>query len=151
MARPRLSDETKKLRGTLEASRTAAALVHGRAALTEPLPPPSGLGHEGRLQWRLHMLQCCAAGTISPINLRTFQALVEAAVLRQKAYRLAMEQGPTAPTADGGSKQSAAWLAFLNADAAYLRWATAFGLTPRAGANLPQLPAPGGTRPWAVS
>jgi hypothetical protein len=151
MARPRLSDEQKKLHGTLEAKATAATLVHGRAALSEPLPPPSGLGHEGRLQWRLHMLQCVAAQTISSINLRTFQALVESAVLRQQAYRAAVRQGPTAATTDGGTKQSAAWLAFLSADAAYLRWATAFGLTPRAGANLPQLPAPGGSRPRAVT
>jgi hypothetical protein len=150
MARPRLSDEAKKLRGSFEPSRGAGTLLHGRVALTEPLPPPTGLSAVARRQWRTHMLQCVAARTISHVNLCAFRALVETAAAREVAYKLAVKQGPTQTTAAGGTKTNAAWLAFLAADASYLRWAQVFGLTPKAGAGLPQLPVPGKTRLQAV-
>jgi phage terminase small subunit len=150
MARPRLSDEAKKLRGSFEPSRGAGRLFHGRAALTEPLAPPSDLDAAAQREWRAHMLQCVAARTISHVNLCAFRALVETAAARNRAYRLAMRQGPIQPTANGGTKTNAAWLAFLAADACYLRWAQMFGLTPKAGAGLPQLPVAGESRLQAV-
>jgi len=151
MARPRLSDEAKKLRGSFEASRGAQTLVHGRVALTEPLPPPNGLSARARLHWHTHMLQCVAARSIRHTNLCAFRALVETAAAREIAYRLAIKQEPTQPTAAGGTKTNAAWLAFLAADASYLRWVQVFGLTPKAGAGLPQLPVPGKARLQTVA
>ena len=117
-------------------------------ALTEPLPPPSGLSARARLHWHTHVLQCVAARSISHTNLCAFRVLVKTAAAREIAYRLAIKQGPIQPTAAGGTKTNAAWLAFLAADATP---AQVFGLTPKAGAGLPQLPVPGKARLQTVA
>ncbi len=146
MPQQRLSDAQKKLQGTFTASRSETNMINGRVALTEPVPPPSDLDPAAQREWRMHMAQCVAARTISQINLAAFRALAEAAAARAKAYRLAIRQGPTVATAEGGSKANAAWAGYVAADAAYQRWCQAFALTPRAGAGVPQLPVPPGGR-----
>ena len=150
MPRARLTDQQKKLSNTFEASRSEATLVHGRVALTEPLPPPSDLDPAAQRAWRVLMQQCVASKTICSSNLAAFGAFAETAAARDKAYRLAMEQGPTQNTEAGTTKTGAAWTAFLATDQAYFRWAMVFGLTPKAGSQLPQLPVPGAVALRAV-
>jgi hypothetical protein len=96
------------------------------------------------------MQQCVGAKTLCATNLAAFQAFAETAAAREKAYRLAMEQGPTQNTEAGTAKTNAAWTAFLATDQAYFRWAMAFGLTPKGGSQLPQLPVPGSVALRAV-
>jgi hypothetical protein len=150
MARPRLSDQEKRRRGTFEATRSEASLVHGRVALTEPLPPPSDIDADAQRMWRVLMVQCVASKTICSSNLAAFQAMVETAAARAKAYTLAMEQGPVQSTEAGTAKTSSAWTAFLATDQAYFRWAMTFGLTPKGGSQLPQLPVAGSVALRAV-
>ena len=151
MAPPRLSDQQKRDRGTYQRSRSEAVLVRGRVALLEPLPPPSGLSAAGKRWWRVLMLQCIAARTLSATNLAAFQAMVETAVAREVVFRRALKEGPVMLTARGNTKSNASWVAFLATDAAYLRWADRFGLTPRGANALPQLPVPRGTRLTTVA
>jgi hypothetical protein len=129
------------LRGSYEASRDEASLTRGRVALTKILPPPDDLDRAAQREWRIHMAQCVAAGTISCTNLAAFQALTEAAALRRRAYRRALREAPVRTTAVGSTKSNAAWATFFAADAAYRNWIAAFGLTPRVA--LPRLPVPG--------
>src|SRR6516162_1101739 len=136
MARPRLSDAQKRLSNTFEATRSEASLVHGRMALTQPLPPPSDIDEDAQRMWRVLMAQCIATQTLSSANLAAFQAFAETGAARAKAYHLAMREGPVESTEAGGTKGSAAWQAFLSTDQAFLRWCTAFGLTPRSAAQL---------------
>jgi hypothetical protein len=136
-----MGDEARKLRGSYEASRKDAGLTRGRTALIEVLPPPDDLDPAAQREWRIHMAQCVAAGTISHTNLAAFRALTEAAALRRRAYRRALREAPVRTTAAGSTKSNAAWAAFFAADAAYRNWIAAFGLIPRVA--LPQLPAPG--------
>jgi hypothetical protein len=141
MPRARMGDQARKLHGSYEASRNEASLTRGRVALTEVLPPPDDLDRAAQREWRIHMAQCVAAGTISHTNLAAFQALTEAAALRRRAYRRALREAPVRTTAAGGTKSNAAWAAFFAADTAYRNWVAAFGLTPRVA--LPRLPVPG--------
>ena len=136
-----MGDQARKLPGSYEALRNDASLARGRVALTEVLPPPDDLDPAAQREWRVHMAQCVAAGTISYTNLAAFQALTEAAALRRKAYRRALREAPVRTTAAGSTKSNAAWATFFAADAAYRNWIAAFGLTPRVA--LPRLPVPG--------
>jgi hypothetical protein len=142
-----MGDQARKLRGSYEGSRNDAGLIRGRVALTEALPPPDDLDASAQREWRIHMAQCVAAGTISHTNLAAFQALTEAAGLRRRAYRRALREAPVRTTAAGSTKSNAAWAAFFAADAAYRNWVAAFGLIPRVA--LPRLPVPG-TAPLQV-
>jgi hypothetical protein len=140
-----MTDQERRLRGTFERTRSVAGMVRGRVALTEVLPPPNDLDLAAQREWQIHMALCVSAGTISHTNLAAFQALTETAALRRKAYRRALKASPVA-VGERGTKVSPAWTAFAVVDAAYCRWASAFGLRPRAAAGLPQLPVPGTTR-----
>jgi hypothetical protein len=100
----RLSDSEKRARGTYDPRYAEAALVHGRTAIVSPLPPPSDLDAAAKKQWRVHMTAVTRAGTFAPENLLAFLALVEAATARAKAYRAAMEEGPSVGDGDGGLK-----------------------------------------------
>ena len=140
MARPRLSDADKKLRGTYEASR---AFTTGRIRLTEPVPPPAELDEAAQREWSTHMQLCLMAGTLAVTDLRAFQALAEAAALTARAYREAMAAGPIAH-GDRGSKVSPAWSAWGAANTKYIALLAHFGLTPASARLVPELPPPKG-------
>lgn len=72
MPRALMGDQARKLRGSYEASRNDASLTRGRVALTEVLPPPDDLDPMAQREWRVHIAQCVAAGTISHTNLAAF-------------------------------------------------------------------------------
>jgi len=93
MPHARMGDQARKLRGSYEASRNMASLIRGRVALTEILPPPDDLDRAAWYEWRIHMLQAVAAGTISHTNLAAFRALIEGAALRRRAYNRALNPG----------------------------------------------------------
>ena len=140
MAPPRLTPEMKRLRGTFEASRDAPP-VTGRYRLTKPVPPPDGADKETQREWTLHMSLAIAAGTISATDLRSFAALVEAAVLIARAYRAALKAGPVARS-PRGSKCAPAWTAWLATSGVYRQWCMQFALTPMSGRMLAPLPEP---------
>jgi hypothetical protein len=136
-----MGDQARRLRGSYEGSRNDAGLTRGRTALIEVLPPPGDLDRAAQSEWRIHMAQCVAAGTVSHTNLAAFRALTEAAALRRRAYRRALREAPVRTTAAGGAKSNPAWASFFLADTGYRTWLAAFGLTPKGA--LPQLPVPG--------
>jgi len=144
-----MTDQQRRLRGSFRRQRGVASVVQSRAALTEVLAPPDDLDIDARREWEWHMVQAVAAGTIAPTNLTAFRGLCETAALRRKAYRRALKEAPIA-VGDRGSKANPVWVAFNAVDTAYRQWLAAFGLTPKAGAGLPQLPVPGATKLEAV-
>ena len=143
MPRPRTPDAVRKLAGTFRKDRGEALLFHGRTRLETELPPPSDLDADAQREWRTHMRLCIEAGTLSHTALRSFLALVRAAVAVERSYGPAMKSGPTVRTQDG-VKASPAWAGHLQASSNYARWAGQFGLTPMTAKHLPQLPTAGG-------
>lgn len=140
MAPPRLPAGAKKLRGTYEASRDAPRDV-GRYRLTAPLPPPDRADKDMQREWQLHMQLCIAAGTLAATDLRSFTALVEAAVLSANAYREAVKAGPIT-YGERGCKTSPQWSAWVAASGIYRGWCREFGLTPSAAQHVPQATPP---------
>ena len=138
----RLPDSEKRTRGTYDPRYSESALVHGRTSIVAPLPPPSDLDAAAKKQWRVHMTAVTRAGTFAPENLLAFLALVEAATARGKAYRAAMEEGPSVSDGGGGMKPGPAWRSYCVADQRYQAWCQQFGLTPHSAKSLPRLPAP---------
>jgi hypothetical protein len=139
MARPRLSDEQKKLRSTFAATRGEATLVHGRTRLSEPVPAPEELDEAARKEWDLHIHLLIQAGTISASNLRALVTLAKVAAACEKAYAIASKASPVVKTKEG-IKMNPAWQAFNDSAALYLRWCDKFGLVPMGARMLPQLP-----------
>jgi phage terminase small subunit len=144
-----MTDQERRLHGTFERTRSLTTVVQGRTALVEILLPPDDLDADARREWQWHLPQVVAAGTIAPVNLTAFRGLCEAATLRHRAYRRAVREPPVV-TSERGSKTNPSWTAFAITDTAYRQWLAAFGLTPKAGAGLPQLPVPAGTKLEAV-
>jgi hypothetical protein len=103
-----------------------------------------------RREWDLHMHLCIQAGTLSHVDLRAFQTLVEAAVLSTRAYQAATKAGPVSRSARG-SKTSPEWNAWATAHGRYTALLDRFGLTPAASRHVTQLPVPGGSRPREVA
>ena len=136
----RLPDSEKRARGTYDPRYAESALVHGRTSIVSPLPPPSDLDAAAKKQWRVHMTAVARAGTFAPENLLAFLALVEAATARAKAYRAAMDEGPSVSDGDGGMKPGPAWRSYCVADQRYQAWCQQFGLTPYSAKALPKLP-----------
>jgi hypothetical protein len=93
---------------------------------------------------------CIQAGTVSHVDLRAFQSLVEAAVLSTRAYGEAMKVGPVAES-DRGSKVHPAWQAWASAQARYTALLDRFGLTPVSSRHVVQLPVPAGSKPREVA
>lgn len=149
MAPPRLPAATKKLRGTYEAHRDAPRDV-GRYRLTEPLPPPAGADKDMQREWSLHMQLAIAAGVLSHVDLRSFTALVEAAVLSGNAYREAVKAGPIVES-ERGCKTSPQWSAWVAASGVYRGWCREFGLTPGAAQHVAQASLPKSSRPTLVA
>jgi phage terminase small subunit len=145
MGRHKLSIEDKRLRGTLHVDRDREELVarSGKVRLTEAIEPPPGLDVAAKREWSLHMHLCIQAGTVSQIDMRAFQSLVEAAVLSTRAYREAMKAGPVAQSGRG-SKVHPAWQAWTSAHARYTALLDRFGLTPVSSRHVTQLPVPAG-------
>jgi hypothetical protein len=143
MAPPRLSRETKRLRGTFVATREPSAMA-GRYRLTEPVPPPDGMDRETQREWILHMSLAVAAGTLSATDLRSFAAMVEAAVLSARGFRAALKSGPIIQ-GERGCKTAPQWTAWMAASNVYRQWCAAFGLTPMAARQVPMLPPAKGT------
>jgi hypothetical protein len=128
------------LRNTYEASRDVPREA-GRYRVTTPLPPPDKADNEMQREWSLHMQLCIAAGTLAATDLRSFTALVEAAVLSAKAYREAVKAGPIM-FGDRGCKTSPQWSAWVAASTLYRAWCREFALTPSAAQHVTPLPAP---------
>jgi hypothetical protein len=149
MAPPRLPTATKKLRGTYEAHRDAPRDV-GRYRLTEAVPPPPGVGKDMQREWMLHMSMCLASGVIATTDLRSFTALVEAAVLSNRAYREAAAAGPIVES-ERGCKTSPQWSAWVAASGVYRGWCREFGLTPGAAQHVAQASLPKTGRPTLVA
>jgi hypothetical protein len=139
MGRPRLSDEEKRRRNTFAPSRGEASLVHGRTRLSDPVPAPSELDDDAKREWDVHMALLIQAGTISSSNLRALVTLAKVAAANERAYRMAMKDGPLLRTKNG-VRVNPAWEAFSNTAALYLRWCDKFGLVPMGARMLPQLP-----------
>ena len=100
MPHARMGDQARKLRGSYEASRNMASLIRGRVALTEILPPPDDLDRAAWYEWRIHMLQAVAAGTISHTNLAAFRAL--RLTVKERPRPIAQAAQPGSPTASPG-------------------------------------------------
>jgi phage terminase small subunit len=147
MGRRRLTVEEKQLRGTLNVTRDHEQMVarSGKVRLTEPIAPPPGMDAAAKREWALHMHLCIQAGTVSQVDVRAFQSLVEAAVLSTRAYYEAMKVGPVAQS-DRGSKVAPAWQAWTSAHARYTALLDRFGLTPVSSRHVVQLPVPGGAK-----
>jgi phage terminase small subunit len=147
MGRRRLTVEEKQLRGTLNVTRDHERMVasSGKVRLTAPVAPPPGLDAAAKREWALHMHLCIQAGTVSHVDLRAFQSLVEAAVLSTRAYSEALRAGPVAESGRG-SKVHPAWQAWTSAHARYTALLDRFGLTPVSSRHVTQLPVPGGSR-----
>jgi hypothetical protein len=152
MGRRRLSIEQKVLRGSLNVSRDRAELVErsGKVRLTAAIAPPSGLDVAAKREWSLHMHLCIQAGTLAQIDMRAFQALIEAAVLSTRAYGEAMRTGPVLQS-ERGAAVSPAWRAWVAAHARYTALLDRFGLTPVSSRHVQQLPVPGGSKPREVA
>jgi P27 family predicted phage terminase small subunit len=141
MGRSKLSTEAKIMRGTYEASREARA--SGRIKLTASIDPPAGLSDDAKREWRVHMDLCIQSGTLAISDLRAFQTLAETAAMLQRAMAEAIKTGPVT-YGDRGCKPSPAWTIYNATHARYAQLLHAFGLTPRGGHDLPQLPPPRG-------
>jgi P27 family predicted phage terminase small subunit len=151
MAKPRVPDHLKKLRGTFERSRAAPPLNVGRVRLVEPIEPPSDLDKASQAEWRLHMQLCLGAGTLSVVDLRTFRVMCEAAAMTARCYREAQKAGPVTTDVKGNMKMSPELLAWKIAANVYTGLLVQFGLSPASAKSLPQLPPAQGTPLKAVS
>jgi hypothetical protein len=153
MGRRRLSIAEKVLRGSLNVSRDSAELVQhsGKVRLTAAIAPPSGLDVAAQREWALHMHLCIQAGTLSQVDMRAFQTLVEAAVLSTRAYGEATRMGPVVESGDRGPAVAPAWRAWVAANARYVSLLDRFGLTPVSSRHVQQLPVPGGSKPREVA
>jgi P27 family predicted phage terminase small subunit len=140
MAPRRLATETKKLRGTYEASRETH--IAERVRLLVAIDPPAGLDADVKREWQTHMRLLVLNGAASPADLRAFLALCQAAALCERSYKLARDAGPGMKTEAGGLKAHPAWSGWTAASSLYFRWCSAFGLVPHAAQGMAALPAP---------
>jgi P27 family predicted phage terminase small subunit len=136
---PRLTDATKRLKGTLHARPAAAAI--GTPRLMRPIAPPKGLSKELQQHWRRHMAVMVANARMSVVDLLAFNELVRAAHMVDIAYEAAIAEGPTVPGDEGQLKSGAAWRSYLNSAANYRTWLSRFGLDPKSRGVIRQLPA----------
>jgi hypothetical protein len=149
MAARRVSNETKKLRNTYERNKHSDAFIGERVRLTKTIDPPADLDADATREWSVHMSLLLATGAAGPSDLRSFVALVQAAVLVDRAYKQALKDGPLTTTDGGSDKLSPSWTAWAAASGVYYRWARAFSLVPSAA--MPALPMPRGGKPELVA
>ena len=139
----RLSDETKRLRGTTHKRPSPPSI--GTPRITRPIPPPSGLPRELREHWKRHMLCVTMSGRMATVDLLAFNELIRAAHLVDIAYLAAVTEGPTVLADKGQTKTGSAFRAYMIAAANYRGWLSRFGLDPKSWGMVKQLPALPGT------
>ena len=137
--RQRLTDDAKRLRGTLHKRPVPASI--GTPRLARPIAAPKDMDPELRRQWRTHMAMVVATGRASSVDLLAFVELIRAAQLVAVAFVEAIAEGPTVPAEKGQTKTGSAWRAYLIASHNYRTWLSVFGLTPRGRQAIRQLPA----------
>src|SRR5262245_7791152 len=116
---PRLSEETKRVRGT-DRRRPEPPSV-GTPRLQKAIEPPADLSPELAREWRLHMALVLRSGRMSFVDLAMFLELCRASHLVGVAYQAAVQEGPTTVGSDGSAKSGAAFRSYLAASALYSR------------------------------
>ena len=130
MPNPKLSKQTKQLKGTYRKERDKAT-IRADQALMEAPPPPDTLTNGGRLEWLKLAPLACELGTITRADLRAFEQLCECLASASELQALVAAEGMLIPAANGGQKSHPAQRSLETARAQAHRLLEAFGLTPR--------------------
>jgi P27 family predicted phage terminase small subunit len=136
---PRLSEATKRARGTLRPGRSRPRASPRDRLLTVPEPPPE-ISAGGRAEWIRLAPLLLAVGTASRADLRAFELLAEALGSERAMRELIERDGTMIAAAGGGYKAHPAIRAAETARAQAIALLRDFGLTPSGRARVDVIP-----------
>lgn len=134
----RLSERTKRLRGTSRSGRQKNVPAGER--LTTAPQPPAEMNERAAIEWRSLAPVLCDLGTLTAADLRALRLLCETLAAVAELAEVLAREGHTIPAAGGGMKGHPAAQSLATARAQAHRLLADFGLTPRARAAVDQAP-----------
>ena len=130
MPNPKLSKQTKQLKGTYRKERDKSS-IRADQALKEAPEPPDTLTAGGRMEWLKLAPVAVQLSTLTAGDLRAFEMLAECLASASELQSLVATQGLLIQAANGGQKANPAQRSLETARAQAHRLLEAFGLTPK--------------------